>query len=301
MIHRFSDDWRNHPSVEMETFARDVTLGIMPIGGQSDRVPHYAVEIQGSSDEHKTRAIAMLKSDVYNRHDDTRSLAKLLSDKVEIIARGLVWTGRVFFKIVRNSENRAVRLFSGFTSGVLFHAFGWYLQIMPRAQRSPGERPYVLIPEKDIWNISMPEALGSYRGHRSLLRNLGKSQILPPFLSCDLNQQNLPAYFDPQHYRRERDFFHAKITALWGWHQPSDGGGNWTDFYSRYRWITLKWAQACLREHIVEELNQLFQRLHIEAKIVVKGLPTPQKVLEIRQQMCEGKMSFSDATDACSV
>lgn len=187
MIHRFSDDWRNPPSVEMETFAQEVTRRIMPIGGQSDRVPHYAVEIQGSSDEHKTRAIAMLKSDVYNRHDDTRSLAKLLSDKVEIIARGLVWTGRVFFKIVRNSENRAVRLFSGFTSGVLFHAFGWYLQIMPRTQRSPGERPYVLIPEKDIWNISMPEVLGSYRGHRSLLRNLGKSQILPPFLSCDLN------------------------------------------------------------------------------------------------------------------
>ena len=263
-------------------FARDVTLGIMPIGGQSDRAPHYAVEIQGSSDEHKTRAIAMLESlDGYNRHDYTRSHAELLSDKVEIIARGLVWTGRVFFKISRNSENRAVSLFSGFTSGMLFHAFGWYLQIMPRVQRSPGEPPYVFIPEKDIWNISMPEVLGGYRGHRSLLRDLGKSQSLP--------------------HSRERDFFYAKITALWGWHQPSDAGRNWTDFYSRYRWITLNWAQACLREHIVEEFNQLFQRLHIEAKIVVKGLPTPQKVLEVRQQMCEGKMSFSDATDACSV
>ena len=56
-----------------------------------------------------------------------------------------------------------------------------------------------------------------------------------------------------------------------------------------------------MREHIAKELNRLFQRLNIEAKIVMEGLPTARKILDIRKQMREGEISLSDAFDACSV
>lgn len=300
MIHRFNEEWQNHLSVDM--FTQDVSLGIMPIGGQSDRVPNFAVEIQANS-ENETRAIGMLQAlGAVGTHTYWRGHEELLSDKVEMIARGLARDGRVICEITRDKENRAVGLFSGFTSRWLFHAFGWYLQIVPKTERNPGEKPYVSIPEKHIWDITMPRELGGYRGYRAMLRGLGKSQIPgPPFLTSDLLQQKLPAYFNPQHYARDTELFAAKLTALWGWHQRDYSSRHFTEHYWMYRCLTLKWAQACLREHIVEELNRLFQRLHIKTKIVMKGLPTPQKVLEVRQQMCEGKVSFSDASDACSV
>ena len=68
-----------------------------------------------------------------------------------------------------------------------------------------------------------------------------------------------------------------------------------------YRSVTLKWAQACMREHIIKELNQLFLRLQIDAEIVVKGLPTAWEILRIRKQMCEGKISFIKAFEKCLV
>ena len=68
-----------------------------------------------------------------------------------------------------------------------------------------------------------------------------------------------------------------------------------------YRFITFDWAKANLREHIIKELNQLFRQLQIDAEIVVKGLPTAREILKTRQQMCEGKITFGEATKKSSM
>ena len=98
---------------------------------------------------------------------------------------------------------------------------------------------------------------------------------------------------------REVQLFTTKATAQWGWDQRDYKLQHWTEFYAVYRHIKLKWAQACIREHIVAELNQLFRRLHIEAEIVVTGLPIAQTILEVQQRMCEGDVSLTDALNAC--
>ena len=58
MIYDLRKDFGKYPNVHI--FIQDVPLGIMPIGGESDRVPDFAVEIQGSS-EHQSRAVDILK------------------------------------------------------------------------------------------------------------------------------------------------------------------------------------------------------------------------------------------------
>ena len=134
-----------------------------------------------------------------------------------------------------------------------------------------------------------------------MLRKLAFCPNTTPPLINKVSIQEWSAYFNPRLYAREIEVFVAKITTRWGWNQRDYHLEYRTKFYANYRSVTMQWVQAYMREYIIAELNQLFRRLHIEAKIVVKGLPTARRILEIRQQMCEGKISFGDALDACSV
>ena len=282
-------------------FVQDAPLAVMPIGGESLQSPNFSVTIQDGT-EHKTRVTTMLKSLTSTDWDDWRSLEELLSDSVEQLARNLAWHGRAIHEIIRDEANDEARLLYGFTPRRLFRIFGWYIQIVPKADRGVWEKYCIIIPEKDIWDITMPQVLGGYRGYRAILRKLARFPDPGPLLLPEeLGKQGWATHYDFQHHVRETELFEAKVTARWGWDRRDYTDQNWTEFYGIYRNVTFKWAQACMREHIVKELNQLFQRLNIKAKIVMEGLPTARKILKIRKQMCEGKISLSDAFDACSI
>ena len=279
-------------------FASDIELGIMPIGGVSNVAPKFAVDIQGSSQavEHSTATIESLAG--HQRY----SAKELLSDAIRSIAQSLAWNGRTVHEIVRDQEKDGIYLLQEFTSQRLFHIFGKYVQLIPKTDRRSLKKAYVILPEKDVWDITMPGVLGGYRSYRAVLRNLARFQGPSPlFMIQELSGQGWPADFDFQRYIREIELFEAKITSLWGWNRRDYSDRNWTEFYSFYRILQFRWAQACLREHIVDELNRLLRRLDIEAKIVLKGLPTVSNILAVQQQMLEGTISFKDASDACSV
>ena len=300
-------------SLSLGMFREDVRLGIMPIGGESDRVPDFAVEIQGSSDN-QNRAIAILEGppNIYGNYR-ADSLEKLLVDVVDILVGTLLEYGRSVHKIAKIKENGETYRLHNFLCQHFLRGFGGYIQIIPKEDRNfaykgypilPGlwNKAYVIIPKRDIWTITMPKKLGGYRGYRAMLKNLARfPEVAPPFLMDQLSNQEWSTSFDPQLHERERAFFVAKATKQWGWNQRDYNSENWNEFYGMYRSITLKWAQACLREHIIKELNQLLLRLQIDAKIVVKGLPTAWEILRIRKQMCEGKISFIEAFKKCLV
>lgn len=291
-----------NPNLSM--FLQDIQLGIMPIGGESDRVPDFAVDLQvGPNDE--PRVLAILES-LPRRYQyggySWRNLEKLLSEAVEKFALELVWTGCSVHRIFWDEKGEGVYRLQNFTHEWLFRAFGKYIWIIPKTSRHLYDKAYSVVPAKDIWDIVMPKALGGYQGYRGMLRNFARfPDVAPLFFMDQLSKQEWSTNFDPQLHKRERAFFVAKVTKRWGWNQRDSNLENWNEFYDFYRTLTLTWAQACLREHIVNELNQLFQRLDIEAEIVVKGLPTAWEILKIRQQMCEGKISFIEAFEKCLV
>ena len=290
-----------NPNTNVYMLVEDVQLAVMPIGGESRRSPNFSVEIQSSS-EHKTRAIAILKSLISRNGYSRHSLEELLSASVAELARKLAWHGRAIHEIIRDVENGEACLLHGFTPRRLFRAFGRYIQIIPKDDRRLWNKAYVIIPKKDIWDIAMPKVLGGCRSYCAMLRKLARfSPLGPSFLTDESSEQEWPAHYAPQRYVQETKFFEAKITARWGWNRWDSTLQNSTEFYWVYRSLTLKWAQACMREHIVKELNRLFQRLSIEAEIVMKGLPTAREILEVQQRMCEGNVSFTDASNECSV
>ena len=300
-------------NLSLSMFREDVRLGIMPIGRESDRVPDFAVEIQGDS-VHKNRAIAILEGppNIYGNYR-WDSLEKLLSDVVDILVGTLLEYGRSVHKIAKIKENGGIYGLHNFFCQHFFRAFGKYVQIIPKEERNLAyedypilpnlwNKAYVIIPKKDIWTVAMPKELGGYRGHRAMLKKLLLfPDPIPPFLVDEVSRSGWQTNFDSQSYVRETAFFVAKATTRWGWNQRDSDLENWGEFYDFYRTLTLKWAQACLREHIIKELNQLFLRLHIDAEIVVRGLPTAWEILRIRKQMCEGKISFIEAFKKCLV
>lgn len=300
-------------SLSLGMFREDVRLGIMPIGRESDRVPDFTVEIQGNSN-HKNRAIVILEGppNVYGNYR-WDSLEELLTDVVDILVGTLLEYGRSVHKIAKIKENGETYRLHNFLCQHFLRGFGGYIQIIPKEDRNFAYKDYlilpclwnkvlVIIPKKDIWAIAMPKELGGYRGYRAMIKNLARfPDVAPPFFMDQLSEQEWDTNFDPQLHERERAFFVAKTTKRWGWEQRDYNSENWNEFYGMYRSVTLKWAQAYLREHIVKELNQLFQRLQIDAEIVVRGLPTAWEILKIRQQMCEGKISFIKAFEKCLV
>ena len=297
---------RYFPSLAEETnhntnvymFAEDIHLGIMPIGSRRHSEIDYEVKIEGSSDS-VTAVITILNSLAkYERYRPE----ELLSDVVGRVAGRLAWNGRAVHEITRDQERDGVYLLQGFTTQRLFYVFGKYIQVIPKADRRLWKKAYVILPEKNVWDITIPRVLGGYRAYRTILRNLTRFQGTgPSFLLQDLSGQGWPAHYDFQRYIREAEFFETKITSLWGWNRRDSSERNWTEFYWSYRTLRFRLAQAYLREHIVDELNRLFRRLGIQAEIVVKGLPTPSEISAIQQRMLEGDISFKEAFDNCSV
>jgi len=297
-----SEDVRHNLNLSM--FLDDICLGIMPIGGESSMCPNYSVEIHGNS-EHEPQVLAILES-LPRRYQHnwyrTMDLKKLLSKSVEKFSRELTWHGRSVHKIFWDERDGGIYRLHAFTYKWLIRVFGKYIRMIPKNGHLESGKSYVSITEKDIWDIVMPKELGGYKGHRAILKKLPKfSQIVPSFLMDEVSQQKWSAYFNVKNYEKEVNLFVAKTTTRWGWNRRDYRLENRTEFYWNYRRLTLRWAQACLREHIIRELNQLFRRLQIDAEIVVKGLPTAREILKTQQQMCEGKITFDEASKKCSI
>jgi hypothetical protein len=52
-----------------------------------------------------------------------------------------------------------------------------------------------------------------------------------------------------------------------------------------------------LREHIINEINQLLNRLSVKCKLIVNGLPTAKEILQMRNSMQKGDLSFAEVSD----
>jgi hypothetical protein len=270
-------------------FIQDISLGVMPMRSGVGSGNNYKVRISGKESQ-RAKVVGLLQSLV--RHD-RRDLEELLAGAVGEIARTLSWYGRAPYEIARAQENDSIYHLHGFTSQRLFN-FGWgCLQYIPYKDRELWGKSVAFLSRNDLWIVSVPRQLGGYFGYRTTLRKLSKfGKTSPRFWQEDLERHELQSSFDFMRYRREVDIFEARVTRKWGWNRRDYTQRNWTEFMQFYRTLTFKWAQAVLREHIVSELNALFVRLKIDARVKVSGLPPSEEILFTRNDMYDGKLSL---------
>ena len=172
------------------------------------------------------------------------------------------------------------------------------MQIVPRGDHEIGEKKYSLVSVDRIWYVDMPSQLGGRRRHQKVLRKMGKFERLgAEFWRQDLTRQVQSRAFDYQLYSRNAEIYFRRMTKTYGWNRR-DWSQDWaTDFFSFFRLVNFSWAQALMREHVIDELNRLFVRLGVNSEIEVNGLPTAKDILEVRIRLLAGSISFDDVSD----
>ena len=267
-------------------------VGIMPFG-MGDNPPGFSAKIAGDQGECARAKLLVSSVSRSSGYDDNDVICRA----VRKIAESLTAQGGLAYEILPEMGGNLYRL-SYFTTQRLIRVPGWYIQLVPHKDRSRnGSSAFVFLRSRNVWEISMPPALGGVHGHARLLRRLGWHEFAgPKFFHQGMEKQKPPEYFDFGEYIRAESVRVWSVTNKWGWMRGDTS--RCTAFYSIHRSIRHEWALAVLREHIIRELNALLMRLGIHAKIAVEGLSSPEEILAISEKMIKGEMTFIQALES---
>lgn len=277
------------PDVHM--FTEDIHLAIMPIGGRTDKQQQFAVEFQGDAPDCARAKEVVGELGEFDRYDT----AGMVCDAVDNIARHLAWEGQAVFEIIYDEEQIYL---NGLTTKNLFKTFNWYLQLIPSGDWDLWKRKFTIANKRKIWKVEMPHKLGGVRGYKKVLKKLRKYTYLgPDFYRQDLERGIAAKDFDFSKYVRSGEIYFNRVTHAWGWNRRDWSQDKCTEFYSFYKMLSFRHAQAILREHVVGEINRLLSRLSINCKLIVTGLPTAKDIIKIRNDMQKGELSFTAVSD----
>lgn len=279
-------------------FVEDLHLAIMPIGGTSKRHTNFNIIIEGNNNDCK-RALALCESLAqYERRD----VIEVVCDAVDQIALHIGWHGRAVHEIVRNAEDKTIWHLKSVTPKNLYWIPKYYVQMIPKKDYQYYKKRLIIVPTSSIWEVSVPHDLGGLAGYKKIISGLKRfKHLVPEFWRIDLEKGIQTKNFNFQKYVLNTEIYHTKITRRWGWNRRDYSQRNCTEFFTLYKGITFRWAQAILREHIVAELNKLLSRLQIQAKLLVSGIPTSDEILKVREELTVGKINFNKALDLTSL
>ena len=277
------------PDVHM--FTEDIHLSIMPIGGRTEKRQGFAVEFRGEEPDCEKAKEIIGELGEFDRYDN----AAMVCDAIDNIAKHLAWEGQAVYEIIKDNEQIYIH---SFTSKNLFNLFLWFLQIIPPGDWGLWKRKYTLVSRKKIWKVNIPHELGGVSGYNRVIKRLRKYNHLgPKFYRQDLEHGLSTKNYDFIKYVRSSEIYFNSVTHKWGWNRRDWSQEKCTEFYSFYKMLSFRYAQAVLREHIINEINQLLNRLSLKCKLVVNGLPAANEILQMRNSMQKGDLSFTEVSD----
>lgn len=274
-------------------FQQDFQTGIMPFRVDSSADSEVRIQLKGE-EKHVDLARNLLGSirGVGRWHEP-----EVILEAVQRIGELLLWRGRTAFEIVEDTENSDQLYLYEFQFRSLLR-FPWNrVQLYSSSGCRFTDLKAARLPSKAVFEVRMPRPLGGVRGYRRLMRRLeGVPLSNPKYLLREPYDSKTWKQFDFDAYRRFHDTLVATLTKRWGWHMRDYELRRQTEFYFFYRTLTMLWAKAVLRDHIVGELNQLFKRVGYRVAISVSGLPIPSEILASRRQLETGDFKFAEVS-----
>lgn len=294
LAHHFASLARVDVSPEFHMFTEDLSNGLMPY---PRRLEPGSFSVSVGNDP---RGIELLQS--LSRHDRFFSNEELLCNAVNELGRYLVWEGRAIYQIIPDDIDSRILRLSRCTPVRVFRLAGYYIQHVPGADRAEFSSAFLFARKSKVWEIGIPDILGGIRAYRNVLKGLKRYKgAFPEFLTEDLHAQRATPNFEAGEYIRCKKAVKARLTRVWGWPGRDTSLDHETEFFHFYRTVTFRWSQAILRNHIVNALNELFRRLQFNSEITMTGIPTPESILEIRNKMEQGEITFGEAYKATSL
>ncbi|HVZ79826.1 MAG TPA: hypothetical protein VHE12_03385 [bacterium] len=282
------------PRLYEQFFSEDLRTGVMPYGFELGRENNQILATFEGSDEENEKAINLLSD--FCEHEP-RNETDLICKAVNEISQDVSWEGRAVYEILKGINNKGKAEFyvhQFYRARTIKVPFYKYFQIVPKLDREYLKAKYLSCPVEDVFEITIPSRLGGYKRYKNILNELAKySGVGPGFFRQDPYQE-LTKGFDFGDYRRNQMVFGFSITRKWGWNYRNLANEYENEFFKVHKYITFKWAQAILRDHIISELNELLIRLRIDSKFKIEGLLKPSEILEVREKLKNGEIDFEE-------
>lgn len=269
--HEYSSSSYDNNSFYKNMFIDDVATGIIPIKLNRDE---DTIEITIDADEKDLKLVKSILNS-FNTYSETYDVKELAEYAIESIARDISWYGDAIYEIyeVHKDDEKQIR-FIGLTPDKFIDLKFFYIQIPPKEE---GKK---LLPKfianKSLWKISIPKNLQNIYSYKRILSSIDKfDSLMPKAFQDDLhNGKNNYYNYDTKKYREKQFLYVNDLTSEWGWNQRSMSDELTTEFYKNYKYIKFNLSQAIFREHIVNELNNLFKKFNLEVSIKIEGLAT---------------------------
>lgn len=272
-------------------FTEDISRGIIPISGHSDKHPNFEIILEGDKDNYDQVKNILLSLSRFKNRD----LKEITCDSINNIAIHLSWSGRATYEIVFESESSFRIFLSFFPNSNLYKLFNRYIQLIPKEDAKNLKKRLVILNKKEVWEIKMPAQLGGYKGYKRIKNHLVKYDYLSPkFWHKKLSSSIDASGFNFKNYSRNVEIYYHRLSNQWGWNQRDYSLKNKTEFYVVYRQLQSRYTKAVLREHILNELNHLFFRLGLNVKIILTGLPTSIQISNVLNDLIDGQIDLSD-------
>lgn len=294
----FPNPERSSPELVLYAFmfVRDVHTGIMPYrtGGKHPYTASLSKKNQALSEE----LAKFLSID----HHDGIFLGETLSETIETLSHYIVTFGEVYLEVVheddKNRNGIKDKKLEFLPWGKVIKLFGRHMQVVPLRNWKRGEKILYTIPSSRIWHIKLPRKLGTPRKHRKMLKKLNAlSEPMPKFAhkDGDLGQS---AKYDFMAHHHVKDIAVEQTTSHWGSIRSLSQIKGTTEYYYIVNRLQATYSQALLREHIIDEINDLLGKLGIKNKLKVEGLKLAADIKDAIRKLEKGEIGFDKATNA---
>lgn len=280
----------------------DIGSFIMPIAkNYSSRKESFAARFVGS--EFEVERLRTLVSQIPEHHDSEES--DFICDVVNSVGQSLSWQGFALFERLYTKNATAPQdcLLHAIYPVRVFRIPGGYIQAPPRnALPKMSKKRWVYLPKGSIWRVEMPKELGGCAGYRQTLSAVARiGDGMPDFSDPEAINLNRLSGFDFNVRQQAVKKYRAALTKNFGYGFRDTDSECMTECYFVYRHITLAWAKAVIRNHIIDEINRLTSEIGILARIEVLGLLNPAQIIDVRQKAISGEMSLVVALEAVRV
>lgn len=278
-------------STHVYILREELHVGLLPYGGRSVSYPNFDVEISGNDLDEAKSILNGLKN-----YPETH-VTQLVCDVVNTLGNQLSYSGIIRHEIIE-SEHYSL---SHIPEQSLYDLKYFFVQVVPKEQREASSKSFIFKKAKYVWTLTLPEKVCHWKTYRKILKGLAENtNMLPPHVElAGLAQSSID--FNFENYNKETSKYIYKILNGIGGNQRESRPELVTEFYLVHRMLRLNLSKTLIREHIIDELNLLFSRLNLDAKIIISELPTSKCVRKLISDIELDKKGLNEALSIINI
>lgn len=281
-------------------YIRDFPTAVMPI--RRENAPAFRIRLTPENPELEQILIHALA----DRERDRRDLTDAVSDFIEDLTRRLLVWGDSSYRIKQSQLWCAAEpRYKSFELDLLAGStFNWGLCHVHCVNRRFSDQVYLrgidpsptFLRNDEVFTFVLPKKIFTRRQHKRMVKALIEGSGLQPHFVLE----NMSKYFGKFNYS---DYHRASTVEMIRTLKNTGASINFipdsfsSEYYRFDMFIRFYGAVAILRESIIEQLNDLLERMGMQYSLSIEGLPLPQQATESRQKLFEGTFDFRAACD----